>query len=73
MPSEVTIAKRGQSNIDERCRWRNPRTEERCSSKAIKKSDGTQTGYCEKHTGYSGVTASSLLSPISSGIRRVGR
>ncbi len=73
MPSKVTIAKRVQPGIDERCRWRDPRTEVRCSSAAIKRSDGSQTGYCEKHTGYSGVTVSSFFTPIPGGIKRTGR
>lgn len=63
MPSEVKVAPRNKTTIDERCRWRNPRTEERCTAQAVKKSDKTQTGYCERHTGFSGVMASSLLSP----------
>ena len=71
MPSEVTIAKRTQPNIDKQCRWRHPLNEVRCPSLAVKRPDGAQTGYCEKHTGYSGVTVSSLLSPIAGGMRRV--
>lgn len=52
MPSDVKIAPRHKVSIDEKCRWRNPRTEERCTSKAIKKANGIQTGYCERHTGH---------------------
>ena len=74
MPKEIKLPKRNSLSIDERCRWRNPRTEERCPLKAEKKPNGTQTGYFQKHTGLSGITQSSLLSThIPSGLRRSTR
>lgn len=68
MPNELKATPPHKPDIDQQCRWRDPQTEVRCIQNAVKRSDGTQTGYCEKHAGYSGMPASSFLSP-----RTVGR
>lgn len=73
MPSEIKTATHNTTNIDTQCRWRHPGTEVRCTSPGVVRADGTQTGYCAEHERHSGASPSSLLSPIPSGGRRVGR
>ncbi len=52
-----------QESIDTQCRYRNPRTEERCCLPAKQGKDGQIKAYCDHHDGHTptvGLSSSSI-------------